>query len=796
MGQVQSGKTSNYIGLICKAADAGYKVIIVLAGMHNNLRCQTQIRIEEGFLGFDTTPRPDGSLKPVGVGLENPGPKAHYLTRRFDPANPGNGDFQRSVANQSGVVLGGHPILFVVKKNGKVLENLIRWLKGRCDLTDPDTNRKSFRDLPLLLIDDESDQASIDISTPVQSEDESPDPDAMPSTINAKIRELLSLFQKSAYVGYTATPFANVFINEKAYSERFSDDLFPRSFIHSLPIAEGYTGAGRTFGLKPHIASDLEHTAGLPIFRSVSDHADSDDPRETNGWMPPRLLAGTGHIPRVNGEKRIPKSLEKAIVSFLISCAVRAYRTDKPHHNSMLIHVTRLQNVQDEVKKQVEEAFYAISNDLAYLDQSPAHDLVKELWNKDFLPTAESGAFTEPCPLPSLGELKRLLKMKVQDVKVKAIHGESDDILDYEKNRETGVSAIVIGGDKLSRGLTLEGLTTSYFLRSSKMYDTLMQMGRWFGYRAGYEDLCRIYTTDRLFDWFGHLAIASEELRKEFEFMEKVKESPINFGLKVLRHPSMMITSRTKLKTGSRIRFTFAGSRPQTLTFSLASEDLKNNYEALEKLVKTIGDPDEAKPVERPIWRNRVGTEAVISFLEDFRSHEKSRVLDPARIAKYIERMNAKDELTTWTVMISGKKRSNPLMIDNAVVGPITRTATRSYKDDPAFSIGVLTDPKDESSDLLKSELERARSLDKKEDKESDSDFPSPEAVREARSPERGLLMIYPIDLETSLQDREEFDKVEKSVPALGLSLSFPTTSAVGEIVEFQVNNVFDEQSN
>ncbi len=163
--------------------------------------------------------------------------------------------------------------------------------------------------------------------------------------------------------------------------------------------------------------------------------------------------------------------------------------------------------------------------------------------------------------------LSPLLGQVVSSIEVRQINGSARDILDYELNRETGLNVIAIGGDKLSRGLTLEGLTVSYFLRASRMYDTLMQMGRWFGYRPGYLDLCRLYTTPELNEWFQHITEANEELRQEFDHMAAVGGTPRDYGLKVMSHPALMITSRVKLRTGIELQLSFAGSISETVVF-------------------------------------------------------------------------------------------------------------------------------------------------------------------------------------------------------------------------------------
>jgi hypothetical protein len=796
MGHVQSGKTANYTGLICKAVDAGFNVIIVLAGMHNNLRSQTQIRLEEGFLGFDTTVRRDGSRPIVGVGHKDPSLKSHYLTRRHDPISDEHGDFNRSGV-QAGIAFGGGiPVVAVVKKNSRILENLINWLKQRSDYNDPSTGKSYFRDASILVIDDEADQASLDTAKAAVDENGSPDPDYDPSKINGHIRRLLALFRKSAYVGYTATPFANVFIDEKAYTSSYEEDLFPRDFIVSLPTPDNYTGAARIFGIEPHFAADLNKTNGIPIVRFVSDHANSLEAREKDGWMPPLLTARTGHVPRFRGIEQVPESLTKAICSFFVASVIRGIRNPRPHHNSMLIHVTRFQAVQSRVRKQVQQHFYAIRDDLAYQDSGPFHDLITDLVETDFRPTTAHELFGGEFSIPTASRVLERLKTFVQTVKIKEIHGESDDILDYEANRATGINVIAIGGDKLSRGLTLEGLVTSYFLRSSKMYDTLMQMGRWFGYRVGYEDLCRIYTTTDLFSWFRHLALASEELREEFDFMERLPDvTPKDFGLKVLRHPLMMVTSRTKMKTGTRIRISFAGSRPQTVTFSLRENVLRKNKDALITLIGRLGSsrgtPLLTSEKGKPAW-DSVGLDIIIEFLSSIECSGKARVFDPVLINRYISLMSNKGELINWTVMLCGIQNGvrTSIMIGDTPLVAIKRSPATA-PDNGSFTIGVLTDPDDEAFDLDDEEKAYAREL-----KPNAKSIP-PEAVRTARHPSKALLMIYPIAIKESFQKGNyELDYIKHlngDELAIGVAISFPTTDR-SEFVEYHVNNIYDEQ--
>ena len=299
VGEVQSGKTSNYIELVCKAADAGYKFIVILTGTTNSLRAQTQLRFDEGFLGWDTRLNLalDSSNKRVGVGT--------LLGERLHRAIPSTnaeetGDFNLRVANQFNVRLGGDPVIMVVKKNASVLRNLTRWAKS---LSPMDPN-DAIPDIPTLVIDDEADFASVN-TRPVGTGD-----DEDPTVINGRIRELLNAFEKKVYVGYTATPFANIFIYPDQDAARYGRDLFPRDFLINLPVPSNHVGPTKVFGLPEDPDDDMGAITPLPLFRRVDDHEE--------------------HIPSVHRSHwtvdELPDSLTRAIRAFVLTCAARAAR--------------------------------------------------------------------------------------------------------------------------------------------------------------------------------------------------------------------------------------------------------------------------------------------------------------------------------------------------------------------------------------------------------------------------------------------------------------------------------------
>lgn len=582
VGHVQSGKTSNYSGLICKAADAGYKIIIVLAGMHNNLRSQTQMRLEESFLGYETTVDRDPGM-PIGVAEFGEDLKTNSATTRAE-----NGDFNKAIAKHfHGISPEERPWLFVVKKQKTVLTALLNWIQTRvADSTDSVDRRKLVTKLPLLVIDDEADHASVDTGEQMFNDDGTPDEEHQPKTINSLIRQVLHAFTRKAYVGYTATPFANIFIHHKGATAKEGPDLFPRSFIINLAAPSNYVGPARMFGKM----TKEGRLGALPLSRNIADHY---DPEADSGWMPPKHKKT--HIPTYNGQEIIPPSLREAICVFVLACAVRELRGQGGQHSSMLIHVTRFVDVQTHVREQVEDAVRRMRQKITRgIDADGLLHQLRDLWEKDFLPIRDQVAELSPPEelppaMPGWADVIGTLPNVLDDIEVRSINGTAKDALDYA-TPGAALKVIAVGGDKLARGLTLEGLCVSYFVRTTKMYDTLMQMGRWFGYRPGYLDLCRLYTSPDLVRWFAHIADASEELREEFDFMADAKLTPEQYGLKVMSHEVLTVTSPLKMRNAKTLSLSYSGTRPQTILFYRDAQIQQRNLDATDALIASLGD--------------------------------------------------------------------------------------------------------------------------------------------------------------------------------------------------------------
>lgn len=807
VGHVQSGKTSNYAGLICKAADAGYKIIIVLAGLHNNLRAQTQARLDEAFLGYETKPSFD-DLAIIGVGEidSDVAMRPSCATNRSE-----KGDFNTRVFKSLGISPEEKPWLFVVKKNKTVLDRLHKWIRNHvANFTDHRSGKKIVTHLPLIMIDDEADHASVDTEVLVLDSDGRPDPDHEPKAINSLIRKILVSFSRTAYVGYTATPFANIFIHERSWTNEEGSDLFPASFIINLSAPSNYVGPARVFGVE----NDVNRTEGLNLIRVIQD---SDSGHDDAGWLPTGHK--NGYRPRFNGKDTIPESLIEAIDAFVLSCSARILRKQEKFHSSMLIHVTRFTAVQNAVTQQVSKHVQQMRQRVRRrIDSSEIIYRLQSLWWSDFVPTnsqmRRDARDLVTDDLPDWDDVERLLPDVLADIQIMTINGKAKEALEYTKKHVSGMKVIAIGGDKLSRGLTLEGLTTSYFLRASRMYDTLMQMGRWFGYRTGYLDLCRLYTTDELSEWFGHIAEASEELRQEFDLMATLGSTPRDYGLKVQSHPVLMVTSRVKMRTAKKLYLSYSGTVVETVAFYRDRAILSHNLEITRHFLNELGVPHERNPTrtrgaKRHSWKDSyvwqtVPASSLTDYLSEYRTHPAAYKVNSNLICEFIRSMTEGGELTKWTVaLISGGSSTRFRIGEDIEISLAGRSPNNSGLSD-RYSIGRVLSPRDEAIDLDEKEWLAALDVTRKawqndparlQTREKEPEDPSGPAMRRIRGlgadgiaahPEKGLLILYLLDPLTARLDSTD-------CPPVAFGISFPSSNA-GQKVEYVAQTKLWEQ--
>jgi hypothetical protein len=783
VGQVQSGKTMNYTGLICKAADSGYRLIVVLAGIHNSLRSQTQLRLDEGFLGFDSQyqQRSDNTESNHFIGAGRlPGHERLYAGSLTTSKE--SGDFKSDRAKSLALPVVDVPVLLVVKKHAGIIQYIHDWITGIQGVTDPETGRKVVKDVALLLIDDEADNASIDTSSERALD---------PKPINREIRRLLYAFNRSSYVGYTATPYANIYSSPDENHLEFGQDVFPRSFIDVLRAPTNYFGPERIFG----IGETADDRGALPIHHTINDQMAWMPPGHKKDWLPP--------------ESKFPSSLRLAMLDFILSIAGRRARGQETAHNSMLVHVTHLQDVQSKVADQVEEVLLSIRDRMRYGEAPTELRIIDELadrWESSFVPTTSWFAETDPTVLRlTFADIEPHLLPAVEKIQVRTMNGHSKDALDYYENRKTGLSVIAVGGNKLSRGLTLEGLSVSYYLRASRMYDTLMQMGRWFGYRPFYEDLCRLYTTPDLRSWYREITIATAELQLELEEMAAQGATPKDYGLRVRTSPAgLSITAANKMRRAQRVRVSFSGAVPETVLFDVRPAVLEANAQTLDEFVAALGTKSGQPEIDANknlIWTGVDGGDVASRFFERYKSDPMAWRVRPDLIARYIKSAISEDELTTWTVVLisnhQAKNEGRAAIYGDMTVGLTKRSLIvdgeprqreRELRDEHRYAIRRVLSPADEVIDLSTEQradalAETIRQYEASPGRRtSKPTSPSGPAVRAQRGVDQPLLLIYPLDNTDNVKEVE--------MPMVGFCVSFPF-SDVAIDAEYAVNSIW-----
>jgi len=738
IGHVQSGKTANYLGLVAKAADAGYKFIIVIAGVHNNLRKQTQERVDEGFVGRT---RVEDKWKIVGVGHDDY-PHPATLTNIYT-------DFNKKTAEHSGWSINdfSKPVILVIKKNVSTLKSLHRWLD--------ELNSKGhgkIRDIPMLMIDDEADNASIN----TKKEDNDP------TQTNRRIREILSLFDKSCYVGYTATPFANIFINPDAYGdEQLKEELFPRDFIYCLDAPTTYFGPDKVF---------LDDDSSERILETIDD--------------------AENYIPFTHKKDfdvlDLPPSLYRAIRQFVVVKALRKLRGQSEKHCSMLVNVSRFVDVQEIVRthinvylKKLRGAIKAnylmpdtVSQKNKYMEQ------LKEVLESKF---GDADVAWE--------KLKPELYDSIDSIRTFVVNSKSDEPLDYKKYERDGhgLTAIAVGGLSLSRGLTIEGLCISYMYRNTRMYDTLMQMGRWFGYRSGYDDLCKVYLPQDSIDWYSHIAISAEDLRDQVIQMRLDGLSPKDFGLYVMSHPdTLMVTAANKMRTAESITVRQSYSEKAVESDNLPGDQSINDFNQNLTVsywksnfgVEGIGFLPSKEG--KGWYLNNVDTESIVAFLNQFQCTSKTSEKRNFAL-KYLNSIIKKFP-NSDVVLISEMKNT---LEHNYKLSPNRRKATYSKLDNTWSVNQGRVGGRHEHYGLSQQQIEAAtkKALADAKKKEKEIKKPSDRYYRVERN--KPLLMIYNLNLVDGHNENY-------SVPAF--VLSFPKVDYF-HTVSVVANRVYLEKS-
>jgi hypothetical protein len=697
VGAVQSGKTGNFNAVINRAIDSGYEIVIVLAGIMEDLRSQTQQRIEKDIIGEGkidsgepTGTKGVGKIRRFGVRGDNKVIQVKSLTSESK-------DFSKAVKELDHTL--NDKYVLVCKKNVSVLKNLIIWLHNSLE------EGKEKHNIPLLIIDDEADNASLNN---MGSKGRN-----YASKTNGHIRAILELFHVKSYLGYTATPFANVLQDRNEYPEndweikyKFKgedvekqlkrvDNIFPDDFIELLNPPSNYVGAKQIFETITPIDNQTDDNEKIPLVApAVDDYIEN---------FPSRLyenddgeIIGIENI-RSRGEwderygydgyldfdtysnyrretwasrkddnfpKELPESLKTAVKCFIIALTIRETRIPEmvnselyQPHNTMLVHISRFTFWQNTTKKLIDEyvneIISKINNDKPYSPTSIYAEL-KKLWYgnygfahiveniKSYLPKGYEDEFMSPLVFDSLIPV---FIDAVKGIEVKAINSFTKDSLEYPRNSPKKI--IAIGGNRLSRGFTLEGLTINYFIRVTNYSDALLQMGRWFGYRPGYLDCCKIFTTQDSLDKFNSTTLCIEELETEFIKMEEQDKTPENFVLRVKKHPgTLKITRPSILKNTKEVKWSFQDQLVMTTQLKV---DKKNITDIWSNFKKNIA-PKFNKCSGEDIIKYSANAQEVIDILKNQPNNFNDK--NPEYLSRFIELCNKEGYLTNWTIAL------------------------------------------------------------------------------------------------------------------------------------------------
>lgn len=670
VGFVQSGKTTNFTAVMAKAADRGYKLFIVLSGIHNTLRRQTQIRLVKDLVDA------------------NPAQWHQVTSETRDFVPPPNPKAFFAAKDQC--------LLLVVKKNAAVLRKLSKWLGSAGEYLDR---------CPTLIIDDEADQSTV-----------------ATTKINPLLYDVLRKFPQVGYIGYTATPFANLLIDPS-----ITEDFYPSDFIVNLPQPEGYHGTEVLFGRGLLDGEDPEDLpGGWDMIRDVPDgevlELKPSNKKEAGSFVP-----GMTH------------SLRAAVEWFWLATAARRVRGGGNPHSTMLVHTTTETAVHEAFK---EPLLDLRSRTLRRLDAADVELLqrMRSTWDEE---TTRVRAEDFGESNVSFDELLGTLRDVVRDTRVIVDNYRSSDRLNYEAGP---VTAIAVGGNTLSRGLTLEGLVSSLFVRAVSAYDTLLQMGRWFGYRNGYADLPRIWMTDELAGWFKHLATVEAEMRQDINRYMTSNETPLSFAVRLRAHPKMSITSKAKMTSAVLAHAAYGGQLVESRFFDVSDTGatwLARNAAAARDLVtaaKKDGVTGERVRDQTALFTD-VPFDEVLGFLSRYEFHKDSSDGDRDRLTSYITKRVRSGALGRWSIAVigNGRDETEPCDLGSGVSVRMVKRARLGQRDQPAGGVAdikTLSSRRDEAVDLVLDGAVPAKREDILK-------------LRQKQRPDQGLLLIYPIEPES-----------------------------------------------
>ena len=693
IGNVQSGKTANMAALMAMAADWGWNMFVILSGTIENLRIQTQNRLfndlnQQGTLFWRSL---EHLSKSVDISM-----RAQSL--HFDSASK-------------------ERYFTVCLKNSSRLSKLIQWAQA-----DPHKQQQ----MKILVIDDEADQAGI--NTGHVDDDERKKINklicALVNGQNEKAEDIDTKYLAMNYIGYTATPYANI-LNEAS-----EDSLYPRNFITTLAVSKEYFGPQQIFGY----ASEEEAIAfdGMDIIRTISK-PELDEIKDIHD--------GYTHT--------TPEALIDAICWFMCGVAcMRIWGYKKPV--SMLVHTSQKTAHHSMIAAVISDWFENTKKDVII-------ERVKSVWEKettrftlaDF--RAQYPKYDRPDSdinnYPAFDEVLKQLNIILEDGMSHIQLGDDGDLtyhrgihLCIDNCMNSGISSdgmhvrlaypeagkmpspapafIVVGGATLSRGLTIEGLMSTFFLRSVGQADTLMQMGRWFGYRKNYELLPRVWLTEKTRDQFVFLSELDQELRSTIFQMEINGQSPAQYGPKVKNSPKVSfirITAKNKMQSATESDMDYSGVSNQTYLFDQDADILEANINVTESFIDQLGNEwtkEDAYGVRKnaAVWRG-VAFNRIRAYIEAFQFQKRLNVFNDTKpLLDWLAKVTAEGKLGTWNVVVAGKdddKNGVWTLPNGHKINKVKRTRKipKSELEESILNIGVLRGPRDILSDIDADEI-------------------------------------------------------------------------------------------
>lgn len=703
LGHVQSGKTTSFLSVAAKAADNGYDLIIILAGVHNSLRRQTQDRAARTLVD-------NPSLWWLGTAT---------------------GDFRSDGNSLSSHLAGnGKRGLLVVKKHATILKRVADWLEKE---PPQELERRS-----ILVIDDEADQAGLDVSTGGELEG-----------VHKQLRRIVDLQvhgnRRCAYLAYTATPYANILTSQDEFG------LYPRDFIYPLAKPASYVGSQELFG---------DDQVGDPIRLELDDSVDVD----------------------------LTEGLRDAIRWFVFATAARVGLGQdlESFHSSMLIHTTQRTADQHIYRGAIETFLHDLREEVARDDPDLEHFYETTLKQVPARPGGGDGILDErtaswaetrphiPAVLDRLIERTPAGAPFQEDGRTQQAHSGvivDNSTVDW-KDRLTysdidagqpSVTVIAIGGNTLSRGLTLEGLVCSYFARTARMYDSLMQMGRWFGYRPGYRHLLRVWTTEELYTWFRDLDQVEQDLRAELMWMQDNRLTPGQYGPRIRVSPHMNITRANAMRSVSR-HVAYSDTLIDPAWLDLTPEVIEANQGRVRAFAAGLEPYTDRS---NALTYRGVPLTHVRSLISSFGFHDQERRVDLPTLERYLDKESV--ALAAWNVVFKTVGTAQGSFDFGGPVGEVT-PVVRAQIDGPTKGyIRSVVDSSDHRADLGR------------------------EAAIGARYRARGeppLLTIYAIDPVSKPQRKGNRRRLDAPSHPISLSLALPASDTYVDYVSPVVNVV------